>query len=187
MLKDLIQKNRSYRRFDQSKPVSRETLIELIDLARLSASAANLQNLRFWLIDEANEELFSGLTWANYLQDWDGPAEGEKPPAYILVLAPRNFTKFIYFDTGIACQSILLGATERGLGGCMLASVDKDKVQMSLGIPEEYEIILAVALGTPAEEVIIDDADRKENIEYWRDKKDRHRVPKLPLKTLILN
>ena len=187
MLKELVLKNRTYRRFDQSKAISRETLTELVDLARHSASAANLQNLRFWLVDEAHEELFSCLTWANYLEDWDGPTEGEKPSAYILVLAPRNFTKFIYIDTGIACQSMLLGATERGIGGCMHASIDKDKAQGLLGIPDGYEIILALALGIPAEEVIIAETDSQENIEYWRDKKGRHHVPKLPLKTLILN
>lgn len=187
MLKDLIQKNRSYRRFDQSKGITRETLTELIDLARQSASAANLQNLRFWLVDKANDELFSLLSWAGFLKDWGGPKEGEKPTAYIVVLAPRDFSKMVYVDTGIACQSILLGATERGLGGCMFASINKEKAQELLGIPEEYEIILAIALGTPAEEVLIDDADEQENLRYWRDEQDRHRVPKLPLKTLILN
>lgn len=187
MLKDLVTKNRSYRRFDQSEVISRETLKELIELARLSASAANLQNLRYWLIDKPDSDFFSCLAWANYITDWGGPKEGEQPAAYIIVLAPRNFTKYIYVDTGIACQSILLGATEKGIGGCILASVNSEKAKPLLGIGDEWEIVLAIALGTPAEEVRLEVADKKGNIEYWRDKKGVHHVPKLPLSELILN
>ncbi|MDI3503491.1 MAG: hypothetical protein PWP64_427 [Candidatus Cloacimonadota bacterium] len=187
MIRQLVLRNRSYRRFDQSKSINRQTLRDLVDLARLSPSAANLQNLRYWLVDTPNNDLFGCLHWANYLKDWDGPLEGERPAAYILILAPHNCTKYHYFDTGIACQSMLLGATEIGLGGCILASVNREEAQKLLEIPTEYEILLVIALGVPAEVVIIDQISAQDNIEYWRDEKDRHHVPKRSLDTLILN
>ncbi len=189
MIRQLVLMNRSFRRYDESKRISSQTLRDLVDLARLSPSAANLQNLRYWLVedDESLEKVFPCLRWANYLKDWDGPLPSERPVAYILVLAPHNVTKFHYYDCGIACQSMLLGATSMGFGGCMIASMDRDRMKRELGLPEDMEIMLAVALGYPAEEVVIDSIDEKGNIEYWRDEKDRHHVPKLDLKTLILN
>lgn len=186
-MRQLVVRNRSYRRFEQGTAITKQTLRDLIDLARLSPSAANLQTLRFWLVDHPHSAMFESLKWANYLKDWDGPVEGERPAAYIVVLCARNCSKFSYIDTGIACQSILLGATEIGLGGCMMAAVDRDKVHKALQIPKEWEIVLVIALGVPAEEVVIENITPGGNIEYWRDERDRHHVPKRELDTLILN
>jgi nitroreductase len=187
MIHQLVVRNRSFRRFKQHTPISKQTLRDLVDLARVSASAANLQNLRYWLVDNPHEGLFKCLKWANYLKDWDGPADGEHPAAYIVVLAPVSCSTFCYIDTGIACQSMLLGATELGIGGCMIAAVDRDKVHEVLAIPNKWEIVLVIALGVPDEEVVIDSIGPDGNIEYWRDEQDRHHVPKLDLNTLILN
>jgi len=68
MIKDLIVKNRSYRRFHQELAVDRQTLRELIELARLSPSAANLQPLRYILScePEKNALIFPHLGWAGY-------------------------------------------------------------------------------------------------------------------------
>lgn len=187
MLRQLVLKNRSYRRFDQSQSISKQTLRDLVDFARLSPSAANLQNLRFWLVDHPHDRLFDSLRWANYLKNWDGPIEGERPAGYIILLAPPSCTKFHYIDAGIACQSMLLGATEIGIGGCMIASVDREAVQKIFEIPQEWEILLVIALGVPAETVVVDEIGSEENIEYWRDEKDRHHVPKRSLDTLILS
>ena len=46
MLRDLMERNRSYRRFAPDVPIDRDTLIELVDLARHAPSAANLQPLK---------------------------------------------------------------------------------------------------------------------------------------------
>lgn len=186
-MRQLIVRNRSYRRFEQNTAISKQTLRDLVELARLSASAANLQNLRFWLVEHPHSGVFESLKWANYLKDWKGPMEGEQPAAYIVVLSTRNCSKYDFIDTGIACQSILLGATELGLGGCMLAAVDRENVHRVLQIPNQWEIVLVIALGVPAEEVVLDTIPPGGNIEYWRDERDRHHVPKRELDTLILN
>jgi nitroreductase len=94
MIKDLILKNRSYRRFFEDFKVSCDTLRELIDLARLSASAANRQPLKYVIscVEEKNSVIFSNLAWAAYLKDWPGPPEGERPSAYIVLLGDKNIT-----------------------------------------------------------------------------------------------
>ena len=188
MIEDLLKKNRSYRRFNEDKKLDAATLRGLVQLSRYAPSAANLQELRYRIVHEIDEReaIFPHLKWANYLKDWDGPAYGQRPTGYILVLVPKNHTRFHFYDAGLAIQSMLLGATERGLGGCIIASMDREHISRALALPEKMEILLAIALGTPAEEVLIDDIKAGDNIEYWRDEKDRHHVPKLDLESLIV-
>lgn len=189
MLNDLIKNNRSYRRFYEDYPISQNTLRELIELARLSASAANLQPLKFILSYEPdkNKKMFSHTKWAGYLKDWAGPEEGERPSAYIIILGDTEIKDSFGCDHGIAAQSILLGATEKGLGGCMIGSIDKDGLRKALNITERYEILLVIALGKPKEKVVIDEVGEGGDIKYWRDENDVHHVPKRTLEELILN
>lgn len=188
MLKDLITKTRSRRRFDQSVNVREETLRELVDLARLSASGANRQPLKFILSAEPdrNEKIFPHLAWAGYLEDWDGPAEGERPAAYIVILGDTRVHESAGVDHGIAAQSIMLGATEKGLGGCILASIKRPGLRRDLAIPEHYDILLVLALGKPAEQVEIETVGSDGDIKYWRDADGVHHVPKRSLDDLIV-
>lgn len=189
MIYDLVERNRSYRRFHESQRISHKELTELVGLARISPSAANLQNIRYYLIhdDKDCDAIFPHLKWANYLRYWDGPVSGERPSAYIVLLVPAHTTKFHYMDTGIAAQSIMLGAVDRGLGGCMIASVDKPVVQQIFNLPFDMDVALVLALGYPSEKVIIDSIEDPEDVEYWRDDEGCHHVPKRRLEELILN
>ena len=189
MLRDLIIKNRSYRRFYQDVPIGRETLVALVDLARHSASAANRQPLKYILSHEpeTNSLIFPHLRWAGYLMDWEGPEEGERPAAYIIILGDKNITGSFGCDHGIAAQSILLGATESGLGGCMIASVQRKELGRNLGITDQYEILLVIALGKPKERVVIEPLGSDGDIKYWRDEEGIHHVPKRSLKEIILD
>ena len=185
----LVVKNRSYRRFRQEVEVGYDLLRELVDLARLSPSAANRQPLRFIISNdpEKNNLIFPNLAWAGYLPDWDGPEEGERPSAYIVLLTDTNISKSIDCDHGIAAQSILLGAVSHELGGCMIAALKKEGLRAALKIPEDHEILLVVALGKPKEKVIVDKVGEDGDIKYWRDQDDAHHVPKRSLDELILN
>ncbi len=189
MLKDLILKNRSYRRFDEEKKISREELLELVNLARLSPSAANRQPLKYYLSSdqETNEKIFSTLAWAAALKDWNGPDEGEKPSAYIVILGDKKVSEKFSVDPGIVAQSILLGATEKGLGGCMFGSVSRGKLMKLLNIPSQYEILYVLALGYPVEKVQIDDLDESGSTNYWRDENQVHHVPKRSLSEIIVS
>jgi len=188
MLKDLIIKNRTYRRFYENIPISRKTLKELVDLARLSASAANRQSLKYILSCEKNKNdlIFNTLAWAGYLKDWPGPIEGEKPSAYIIMLNDREISKDCWCDPGIAAQSILLGATEKELGGCMFGSINRDRLKYTLNIREKYEILYVLAIGKPKEKVVIEKVGTDGNLKYWRDENGVHHVPKRSLNDIIL-
>lgn len=188
VLLKLIKANRSYRRFVESEPISMEVLKELVELARFSASGSNLQPLKFYLSNspERNEKIFSTLAWAGYLRDWEGPAAGERPSAYILILGDDSIRKSVGCDHGIAAQSIMLGAAARGLGGCMIGSIQRKELAAILNLPDSLSILLVLALGKPAENVVLEEAEAG-GIEYYRDENDIHHVPKRPLEELIVN
>ena len=188
MIRDLVLKNRSYRRFFQDAPISLETLYSLVDLARLSPSARNAQPLRYILScePEKNALIFKHLGWAGYLKNWGGPVEGERPTGYILILGDTEISPNFGCDHGIAAQSILLGATEIGLGGCLIGTIQRSAQQAALQIPAKYEILLAVALGKPKETVILEQVGPSGDIKYWRDEVQTHHVPKRALEDLVI-
>jgi len=187
MIEEIIRKNRSYRKFFQEKKISKNTLKALINLARLSPSAANLQPLKYVLSNDpaVNRRIFPCLSWAGYLKDWKGPSEGERPSAYVIVLGDTRITKQFGCDHGIAVQSILMGATEKGFGGCIIGAIQRKTLRQNLGIPKRYEILLVLALGVPRETVLIEYV-KKGDIRYWRDVNNIHHVPKRRLSDIIL-
>jgi len=189
MVRDLISKNRSYRRFYQEVDINLDTLKELVDLARLSASARNAQPLKYILScqPQKNSLIFPHLGWAGYLTDWPGPSEGERPSAYIVILGDTEISQSFGCDHGIAAQSILLGATEKGLGGCMIASIARQELRKALEIPSRYEILLVLALGKPKETVMIETIGPNGDTKYWRDSKGIHHVPKRALDDIIID
>lgn len=188
MLEDLIRKNRSCRRFIQRRLLDLNTLNELVNLARLSASAANLQPLKYVLCcnPEKNAEIFPCLAWAAYLKDWPGPQEGERPSGYIVVLGDTAIAQDFGCDHGIACQSILLGAREKGLAGCMLGAVNREKLRDVLNLSAQLKILLVLALGVPREEIFIEPLGADGSIRYWRDGRGAHHVPKRSLKDIVI-
>jgi len=189
MIRDLILKNRSYRRFHEGFTITRETLKELVDLARLSPSAANLQPLKYILScdPKRNALIFPHLSWAGYLKDWPGPSEGERPSAYIIILRDTEIKKSFECDYGIAAQSILLGAAEKGLGGCIIGSINRQGLRTALKIPSRYEISLVLALGKPKETVVLETVGPSGDVKYWRDKEGKHHVPKRKLEDIIID
>lgn len=189
MIEDLIIKNRSCRRFFQDQPVPAPLLRKLVNLARLSASGANLQPLKYILSHDLrkNELIFPCLAWAGYLKEWPGPPEGERPAAYIIALGDTAIAKNFATDLGIAAQSILLGAREHGLAGCLIGSINQDRLRERLHLPERFEILLVIALGSPKETVVLEELAPGSSIKYWRDEHGVHHVPKRPLAEIILS
>jgi len=188
VIHDLILKNRSCRRFREDYPINEKTLLELVDLARLSASSGNMQPLKYILSCEArkNAFIFSHLRWAGYFKNWPGPGKGERPSAYIVILGDTRISQSFDCDHGIAAQSILLGASEMGLGGCMIGSIDRDGLRKALKIASYYKILLALALGKPEEKAVIETVKADNGIKYWRDARGVHHVPKRKLGDITL-
>jgi len=177
---ELSLKTRSYRRFDGQHQIERNTLEGLIELARCTPSGANMQPLKYILscTPEWNKKIFSTLAWAAYLPDWPGPEEAEQPTGYIIIMTDKSIRENSEIDVGIVAQTILLGATELGLGGCMFASVNRKELRTLLDIPGHFTISLAIAIGKPVEKVVLGDAESGASIEDYRDSDQTHHVPK---------
>ena len=188
MLQDIVRRSRSIRRFDQSVAISQDTLRGLVDMARLAPSGRNIQPLKYILSTEPekNAVIFEQLAWAGALPDWPGPAEGERPTGYIIVLADTLISADTGCDHGIVAQTIMLGAAEQGLGGCILGSIKRTVLREALNLPEQYKILLVLALGKPAETVVIDPLAPDGSTQYWRDGQSVHHVPKRALDDIII-
>ena len=189
MFADLVEKNRTTRRFHEDHAVDRHLLCDLVDLARLSASGGNKQPLKFIVScdPDRNAKIFPHLAWAGSLKDWPGPSEGERPSAYIIILLDREISQGAGVDHGIAAQSITLGACQHGLGCCMMGAIKRDAIRQALAVPERYDILLVVAIGKPKEEVVVVPVPEDGNTAYYRDEKGTHYVPKRSLAEIILD
>lgn len=178
--KKLVEDARSVRRYDESRAVSMVELTQLSDMARLTASAGNFQPLRHMLVNDADmrEAVFGCLGWAGYLPTWPGPDEGQRPAAYIILCSAPENADHAQVDAGIQGQTIMLGARSMGLGCCMLGSVNREKLAQALSLPSDHAIVYVMALGAPAEEVVIEELASGGSIKYWRDADDAHHVPK---------
>lgn len=184
---DLVRENRSCRRFDNAHRVDPQTLRQLVDLARHTASAANNQPLKYILSTNPakNEEIFSCLGWAAYLTDWPGPEPAERPSAYIVITGDTTIADKFWCDHGIAAQTMLLGARAMGLAGCMFGAVNIKKLKKFLSIADHLAIKLVLAIGKPVEESRIIPVGEDGSIKYFRDENQVHHVPKRSLDDLI--
>lgn len=188
IVRDLLARSRSFRRFREDRPIDGSLLRELVDLTRLCPSAANRQPLKYLIScdSERNALIFGHLRWAAALKDWPGPAEGERPTGYIVILGDTRIARDFHCDHGIAAQSILLAAVERGLGGCMVGSIDREGLRRRLNLPGFLDILLVLALGTPSETVVLEEGRSPDAVPYWRDRQGVHHVPKRPLEEVLV-
>ena len=184
--RELVLKNRSTRAFDPERRISREELEQLVDLARLTPSAVNLQPLKYLLSwqEETNALILAHTAWAGLLKDISLPPEGKGPAGYIVICTDTRIAKNAATDVGIAAQTILLGAAEKGLSGCMIGAIDP-KLHDLLGLKEQYRISLIVALGKGAEDIRL--TETKENDTAYYREGDAHYVPKRPLEEILIN
>jgi len=191
MIRRLIEKTRSVRRYKEDEQINPDDLRELVDLMRLGGSARNGQVTKYMLVTEPalRSRVFNLLKWAGYLKDWPGPQEGERPAAYIVCLLDRKLIKGpereAYFDLGIATQNLLLGAAEKGIYGCRIAAFSRD-ISKILYLDEQYKVLLVLALGYPAEKVVLEKMKDGGDIRYWRDEKGVHHVPKRSLEEILV-
>ena len=188
MLKDLLTKNRSYRRFRQSERITEEELKELVGLTRLCASGRNAQALKYAAVcsEEQCARVFPHLGWAGYLTDWDGPEEGERPAAYLVQVLDTRIVENCLCDDGIQAQTILLGAVERGRGGCIIKSFKNEALREALALPAHLKILHVIALGTPGERGVLEVLPAGGDFKYWRDAEGVHHVPKRPTEELLV-
>ncbi len=183
----LVRRARSIRRFDEADRIDEAALRHLVDLARVTPSGANNQPLRYRLVHApaACATVFAHLAWAGYLRTWDGPAAGERPTGYVVLLS-KAASGPPECDLGIAMQTMQLGAHAAGWGCCMFGSIKREALHRALALPEELAIRYVMAFGRPAETVALEDLRAPEDIEYWRDEDGVHHVPKRALEDILV-
>lgn len=191
MLKELVIKNRSYRGFDENYSFTREQLEGYIDLTRYTASSVNAQPLKYKIVFEKNEvEAVRPLTrWARALPDMVLPHPNMHATAFIIICQDTDISPNLaryQKDIGIVAQTITLAAVEDGLGGCMIGNFTPDEVKETLNLAENLTPMLIIALGKPAEEIVIKEIDNGESTKYYRDENDVHYVPKRKLKDILI-
>ncbi len=185
MFADLVRKARTYRRFDESDPIPVETLRGFVDIARIVPCGGNSQRLRYMIVStpEDRATIFPMLAWAAALKDWPGPAEGERPTGYIVILSEANDGTSL----GIAAQTMQLAATEAGYGACMMGAIKRDEIKKAFNIPESMNVHLVMAIGRPAETVVIEPMPPDGKTAYWRSCDGVHHVPKRSLDDVLVD
>lgn len=187
---DLVKASRSVRSFDKTRPITEEVLLDLVALTRACPAAMNLQVLKYRLVFKAEEvtALLAKTRWAASLPQ-KMPPEGKEPDGFIVICHDRSVAEqrpIFNIDVGIVAQTMMLGACERGFGGCIIGSADPTAVSELLGLPSHLTPALILGLGTPDEEIVLTDAKHGE-VKYYRDENNVHYVPKRPLDELIIS
>ncbi len=191
MIKELIKKSRSYRGYDETRRISREELLEFVDCARFAPSSVNRQPFQYLLAYEQSDlDRIQPLTgWARGLPQMKLPHPGKCPTAFIVICQNTDWDPDLnrYLrDVGIAAQTMLLAAAEKDLGGIMIGNFSPKKLSETMGLPENIVPMLIVAFGKPDEKIVLTEVDNGESLNYYRDDKDTHYVPKRKLKDIIL-
>lgn len=187
--KELVTKARTCRRYHQDKLVPMELLMEIIDTARLTPSASNAQPLRYALSTsaEVNAQLYSMVGWAPAIDNWNGPAEGERPVAYIVIAADTKSPVPPEMDAGIGALAIQLGLAEKGIGCCIFNHFDAAAVHAAVGLRRYVAVQLVIAIGYPAETAIIEELRKGQPFQYHRDEQGQHYVPKRLLNDIVMS
>ena len=82
----LVLANRSYRAFDESRPITGDIMKSLIDLARRTPSGMNRQPLRYRILTEQGDldKMRTNARFASSL-GLGLPPEGHRPTGYIII------------------------------------------------------------------------------------------------------
>ena len=184
---ETIKARRTVRKFTQEK-LPQELLIKCVDAARLAPTAANLQPIKYKIInDEKNvAQVFKHVKWAGYIAPEGNPKTGEEPTAYIAVLADLEIKKSGYeVDYGSQVSTMLLAAEELNIGACWIQSVDCVEVSSLLSLPENLKLLAVVAMGAKAEQPVYFDKTG-DSIKYYKDENGVLNVPKRTLEEILV-
>jgi nitroreductase len=188
MIKELVIQNRSYRKFHNSKKLTSNQLADLVDIARLTPSSKNRQPLKYLLVtkDDDVNFVFGHLKWAWHLKHWDGPEKSQQPPSYIVMCIDKDLNDQALIDSGIAAQTILLAATEKKLGGCIIRTVNRYAIGKHFNLSKNIEVVQVIAIGYPDQDIELTPVLANGSVVYYEDNTGKHFVPKRELKDIII-
>lgn len=183
-LRRLLLHNRSYRGYDNSFVVREDQLRRIIEVATLCPSARNQQVLRFRpVLKDESDKVLSHIRLGGALPELHLPFPGNEPNAFVVICSTVEESKYVDMDLGIVAQSMLLQATEIGLGGICIGAFDHEPIKEALNLA--YEPLLVLAIGRPKESIELVECHEGDSLTYYRNN-DIHYVPKLSLDDLIL-
>ena len=184
-LSTLLRRNRSYRGYDPTCVVTEAQLHRLVEVCTKIPSGRNQQVLRFKLLTRATGSAqMQGLyKLGGALPELHLPFPGTEPEAFIIICSSVTPDKWVHMDVGIAAQSMLLKATEMGLGGICIGAFNRDALVGTFALP--CEPVLVLAIGKPAEKIELVPVHAGEPLKYYREN-GTHYVPKIVADDLIL-
>ena len=185
MLFELLRKNRTVRRYERSRRVEEADIKEMLECARLTASAANLQRIRYAsLTGKSADAAFPFVTLGGLLPPDKKTTEKTSPTAYVVMASEeKDFDPNLMIDVGISAEAITLAAAEKGIGSCMIRNFNKEYFVFSAD-EKMYYPILVIALGYADEGTCVVDAKEGESLKYNKMDDNVNYVPKLVLQDL---
>jgi len=157
-----------------AREVAEADLRSLFEAARWSASCFNEQPWRYLVATKRQPDEFARmlecLVEAN--QAWASSAS-----ALALGLAKTTFTRngkpnrTALHDLGAASSSLSLEASARGIAVHQMAGIDPEKARRTFSVPDDFEVVTALAFGYAADATDLDEKFRT------RDEGERTRRP----------
>lgn len=181
-LENLLEWRRSYRKFDESRLISKNDIDEILNSIKFASCANNRQYLRFISVENKDKvlEIFDNTKWAASLPNNIGrPKEGERPVYFIAILSDEaKKLRFNGLDEGLVISNLTLTAAEKGIGSCIIGSVNDKKMREILNYKDNYSCEVVIAFGYPKVKSTIKEIDLEEDQSYYLDEDGNYLVPK---------
>lgn len=188
-LENLLEWRRTYRKFDENKLISKEDIDDILNSIKFASCANNRQYLRFISVENKAKvlEIFENTKWAASLPNNIGrPKEGERPVYFIAILSDEEKKlRFNGIDEGLVISNLTLLAAEKGIGSCIIGSVNDKKMREILNYENNYSCDLVVAFGYPKVKSTIKEINAGEDQAYYLDEDGNYIVPKYKIKDLV--
>ena len=188
-LENLLEWRRSYRKFDESRLISKNDIDEILNSIKFASCANNRQYLRFISVENKNKvlEIFDNTKWAASLKNNMGrPKEGERPVYFIAILSDDDKKlRFNGIDEGLVISNLTLAAAEKGIGSCIIGSVNDKKMREILNYEDNYSCEVVIAFGYPKVKSTIKEIDLEEDQSYYLDEDGNYLVPKYKINDIV--
>jgi len=158
----MIKERRSVRKYKDMK-VDRETMKEIVDIAKWAPSWGNFQVARYTLVDDPALITRIGTEGVNgfvYNVDTLKNAKGVAVLSFVKGKSGKldkdeyvtsKDSAWEVFDAGIACQTFCLAAHAKGVGTVVMGVIDDASISEIVGLPEEETVAALVVYGYPDE------------------------------------
>jgi nitroreductase len=128
-----------------AQPVARDVIEDIIDCARLAATAINIQPWEFVVVTEREmlRRVAEATDYGKFIAD-----------AALCVVVLSHDAKYYLEDGSAASENILLAARAHGLGSCWVAGDKKPygaDICRLVGAPADCKLVSLIPIGYPAE------------------------------------